>query len=76
MKNQRSPPPHKGARWIADQIAAAFKASRGGLAPPEERLSRDEVEDLVSRALEEAVERVEEREEPSPPAPLPRAGEG
>lgn len=48
----------KGPRWIVDQIAAALEASTGGPAPAGQRLSRPEVDDLVSEALEEALERV------------------
>ncbi len=74
MNNHGSPPPRKGPRWIVDQIAAAFESSRGGLAPDQRRLSRVEVDERIDQALEEELERLEE--EPSPPAPLPRAGEG
>lgn len=53
----------KGPRWIADQIAAAFEATRGEPAPAGRRLSRPEVDDLVSEALEEELARVGEEKD-------------
>jgi hypothetical protein len=67
--------PSKGPRWIVDQIAAAFESSRGA-APGGARLSRPDVNGLVAELLEEELERLAGEKEPSPPAPLPRAGEG
>lgn len=59
MNNQSSPPRRKGARWIVDQIAAAFDSSGGGAAPAERLLSRPDVDDLVGRTLEKELERLE-----------------
>jgi hypothetical protein len=71
MTNQGDPP--KGPCWIVDQIAAAFESSRGA-DPAGPRLGRSDVGELVAELLEEELERL--AGEPSPPAPLPRAGEG
>jgi hypothetical protein len=61
MKKQRGTPPR--TRWIVDQIAAAFAASRGGPPSAGRRLtSGPEVDGLVSRALEEELARVEKGE--------------
>jgi len=63
MNNQGGPPPHKGPRWILDQIAAAFEASRGGPPSAGQPLSRGEVNELVTEALEEELERLEGTDE-------------
>jgi hypothetical protein len=54
--------PRKGASWLVDQITAAFEASGGGPAQPQ-HLGRPDLDDLVSRALEEELDRLEEDEE-------------
>ncbi|HKH45763.1 MAG TPA: hypothetical protein VKM72_13965 [Thermoanaerobaculia bacterium] len=57
--------PRKGASWLVDQITAAFEASGGGPALPQPHLSRPDLDGLVSQALEEELDRLEEEEEKS-----------
>jgi hypothetical protein len=54
--------PRKGASWLVDQITAAFEASGGG-PQSQPNLSRPDLDDLVSQALEEELDRLEEEEE-------------
>ena len=55
--------PRKGASWLVDQIIAAFEASGGEPAQPQPHLGRPDLDDLVSQALEEELDRLEEEEE-------------
>lgn len=59
MSDQGGSPPSKGARWLADRIAAALEPSAGEPAPVGRPLSRPEIDDLVSRTLDEELERLE-----------------
>ena len=60
MTRQNGSPPRKGPRWLAERIAASFE-SVGGEAPPPaaRRLSRPEIDDLISKTLDEELERLE-----------------
>lgn len=58
MDNTSGSPPRKGSRWIADRILAAYEATTRKPAPEETRLSRPKIDDLVSRMLEEELERL------------------
>ena len=60
MNKKGAPPPHKGPRWIVDQITAAFEASQGRWPEPAGlQLNRVDVGKVVTRALKEVVVRVE-----------------
>jgi hypothetical protein len=63
MSSSGDAPPRKGARWLVDQITAAFEASGGGPAPPRTDVGRRDLDDLVARALEEELLRLEEEDE-------------
>jgi hypothetical protein len=56
MSNQKGSPPRKGPRWLAERITAGVDAAAeasGG-----QRLSRPEIDELVSRTLDEELERL------------------
>jgi len=60
MARQSGSPPRKGPHWLAERITASFEAAGGELPPPPpRRLSRPEIDDLISRTLEEELERLE-----------------
>jgi hypothetical protein len=63
MSSSDDAPSRKGARWLVDQITAAFEASGGGPAPPSANVRRRDLDDLVARALEEELLRLEEDDE-------------
>jgi hypothetical protein len=60
MNNQGGTPPRKSTGWLVDQILGAFEASGGNPAAAGKSLDRPDVDDLVSRLLDEELERVEE----------------
>jgi hypothetical protein len=64
MTHSGDSPPRKGPRWLAERIAGSADAPAGGETPARQRLSRSEIDDLVSRTLEEELERLEEEEPP------------
>lgn len=63
MNNQGGFPVHKGARWIVDQIAAAFESSGGRPASSVQPRSRPDVDDLVGQALDEELDRLDDEGE-------------
>ena len=57
MSNPKGSPPRKGPRWLAERITAGVDAAAEASG---HRLSRPEIDELVSRTLDEELERLED----------------
>ncbi|HJX30023.1 MAG TPA: hypothetical protein VJ885_19135 [Thermoanaerobaculia bacterium] len=65
MPNRKDRPPGKGISWLVDHIVASVQANGN---PPASRLSsprltREEIDALVAKKLDEELERLEREEE-------------
>jgi hypothetical protein len=71
MADEDSPPQRRGPEWFLEKIAAGLDAA--GIAPPEppatrRKLSRAEIERVVSETVREELARLD-AEEPAPDQP-------
>lgn len=65
MTDSGDSPSRKGSRWLADRIAGGLDPSADGGSLAGRHLSREEIDDLISRTLDEELERLEREEEGS-----------
>lgn len=65
MPNRKNRPPAKGINWLVDHIVASVQAHGDPPVPRPAgpRLSREEIDALVAKKLDEELERLEREEE-------------
>lgn len=65
MSNRKDRPPGKGISWLVDHIVSSIQANGGApasrLTGP--RLTRDEIDALVAKKLDEELERLEQEQD-------------
>lgn len=65
MSNRKDRPSGKGISWLVDHIVASIQANGGTPASrqPGPRLTREEIDALVAKKLDEELERMEREQE-------------